>query len=98
MASSSAALSALVLEVRCFFFISCSPDGDDPDAIAPHGAERRPHHLADSPDDLGTRFIQRAGRDLKPVGIAPQRPSAEEVYAVLLEIGCRLRRVELEVH
>jgi hypothetical protein len=30
--------------------------------------------------------------------VAPQGLSAEEVDAVLLEIRCRLRRVELEVH
>ena len=43
-------------------------------------------------------WVRGSGLDLKQVGVAPQGLSAEEVDAVLLEIGCRLCRVELEVH
>ena len=49
MASSRSAESALVLEVRCFFFIACSPDGDDANPVASVRDERRPHQFADAP-------------------------------------------------
>src|SRR5262245_7682239 len=97
IASSSAAETALVLEVRCFFFIACSPDGNDPNAVPPHSDEGRPHRIADSSDDLGPRPIARPSRDLQTVGVAPQGLSVDEVDAVL-QIDCRLCGVELEVH
>jgi hypothetical protein len=85
------------LEVRCFFFIACSPDGNDSDPVAPDGHECRPHHLADAPDYLTPRLIERTGLDFQAVGVVPQSLRADEVDAVLLQVGCRLRTVELEV-
>src|SRR4051794_37309108 len=98
ISSSAAAESPLGLEGRCFFFIACSPDGDDPNAVAPHGDERRPYLIADSPDDLRPSLIERSGLNLETVGIAPEGLRDDEVDAVLLQVGRRLRRVEPDVH
>jgi len=54
--------------------------------------------LAYSPDDLGPRLVARSGRNLETVRIAPQLLRVDEIDPVLLEIDCRLRRIELEVH
>ena len=75
--------AALIRRLRTSV-IACSPDGDDPNAIAPHGDEGRPHHVADASYDLGPRLVERAGWHLKPIAVAPQPQRADEVDAVVL--------------
>lgn len=69
MASSSVAESTLVLEVRCFFFIACSSDGDDPNPLLPVITARGSAGLFSSsqPEEHSESF-PHVGKDLNGGG------------------------------
>src|SRR5215471_528328 len=84
--------------IQCPLLLPCPAGRDDPYPLLPVGDHRRPVPVCDLADYQPPGLVSRAGGNLRPHGVVPERLNLGEVDAVLLQIRGALGRVELELH